>query len=149
MVIVTFGIEGQVDNGDIVDFHGFHHPAANQGRDPVTVHGNLIVQLDEGSFPILSHRKPDRYNGHAPTGSGVNVFHPIHLPQESFQGGGHKLFHFLGTGSGGIDKDICQGNDNLGFLFPWGQNEGGDPHGKGKQDQKDGKFGGQKSDTSK
>ncbi len=99
------------------------------------MHGNLVVEFDQGRLPILPHIEPDRNNRPALMGHGVDILNPFDLPQETLQGGCHKLFHLLGSSAGGLDINVGQGDDNLGVLLPGRDHNGCDSQANGNNQE--------------
>ena len=128
MVVITAGIERQVDDGNVIDLDRFDHPVPDNRRDDVLIHGDLVVDFYQGIFTVLAHIKPNRHDSHILPRHGVDVFHTVDLPQKPFQGGGHELFNFTGTGSGGADINISQGYDDLRVFFPGRDKNRGNSH---------------------
>jgi hypothetical protein len=118
MVVVAVREKGQVDDGDIVDFDGLDHPSPDDGGRLVLVHGDAVVDLQNGILTLLADIKPNGDDGHVLAGHGVDVLHAVDLPEQAFQRSGHQLFDLFGTGPRRTDIDVGQGHHDLRILFP-------------------------------
>ena len=129
--------QGDIDDGNIVDLHRFYHPSFYDGGGLIQVHGDSVMEFDQGIFAVFPHKKPYRDKGHVFFGHGVNILHAIDLPQITLQGRCHKLLDLLRAGAWGRYEHICHGNHNLGFFFLGGHHECGSAKAQGDDDQHD------------
>ena len=81
MIIIFFRIKGEVHYGDIVNLNRLDHPALYNVRCNILIHGHLTMNLHKGLFTVFSHKKPDRYHRQIITGHGIDILHPVDLPQ--------------------------------------------------------------------
>ena len=113
-----FAPEGEGQNGDIVDGARLDQRRTGSGWDQVKIGEHLLIQTDDGFFFILADIEADDGQRIAWRRSRVDVFDPRNLPQELLHRFRHPLFHFLGRGSGHLDKDVDHGYDDLRLFLP-------------------------------
>ena len=116
----VLGPEGRGDNGDVVDALGFDQGLAHAqvGRQPVLIGQDLGVEADDGVGAVLAHLELDGDHRQAGAGDGIDMLDALHLGQHLFRRTGDQLLDLGGRGAGEGDKDIGEGDVNLGLFLP-------------------------------
>ena len=138
-VVLAAAVEGQGEDGHVVDAPGLEQGRGGARGDPVQVGVELLVELDDGLLLVPAHQEADDDQGLAGAGGGVDVFHPGELTGEFLEGPRDPLGHLLGAGPGHGDEDVDHGHDDLRLLLPGqevhrqGAEQDGRPGDQGRQ----------------
>ena len=144
VVVGAVAVQGQGDDGHVVDVHGLDHPARHALGHLVDIGEDLVVDLEEAGLQVFPHLELGGDHREGVPGLGIEVLQALHLPQLLFQVDDHQVFHFLGRGPREADEDVHHGHLDLGVFFPGGVEEGHDPGQQAHQDDDGGQLGQQK-----
>ena len=144
VVIGGVAVQGQGDDGHVVDAHGLDHPARHALRHLVVVGEDLVIDLEEAGLQVFPHPELGGDDGKPVPGLGIEVFQALHLPEFFLQIDHHQVFHFGGRGPGEADEDVHHGHLDLGVFFPGGVQQRHQPGQQAHQDDDGGELGQQK-----
>jgi len=117
VAIVPLAIEGDGEDGHIIDGPELDEGLARPLRDKVEVGVHLVVGSNDGLFLRGIHEEPNDGHGAAGHGGRVYVLDVGYLPQELLHGGRDPLLDLLGAGPWHLDEDVDHRNDDLGLLL--------------------------------
>ena len=112
------------DDGHVIDFVRFHHPGFNRRGYLIGVRKNLVVDLEQRLFPILTDVIAHGDDAAAVAGRRVDVFNTVDLVQQLFQRHRHLTLHLLRAQSGGAHDHIRDRDDNLRLFLARGEPQG-------------------------
>ena len=141
VVVGLIAVQGQGDDGHVVDAHGLDHPARHAGRHLIDIGKGLVVDLEEAGLQVLAHLELGGDHGVAVAGLGVEVFQTLHLPELFLQRDDRQVFHLLRRGAGEADEDVHHGHGNLGVFLTGGEDQGRGPGQQADNDNQGGQLG--------
>ena len=144
VVVGGVAVQGQGDDGHVVDAHGLDHPARHALGHLVEVGEDLVIDLEEAGLQVFPHLELGGDDGKPVPGLGIEVFQALHLPEFFLQIDHHQVFHFRGRGPGEADEDVHHGHLDLGVFFPGGVEQRHQPGQQAHQDDDGGQLGQQK-----
>ena len=97
VVVGGVAVEGQGDDGHVVDAHGLDHPAGHAGGHLVDIGEDLVIDLEEAGLEIFPNLELGGDDGEAVPGLGIEVFQALHLPEFFLEIDDHQVFHFRGV----------------------------------------------------
>ena len=116
-MILRLAVQGEGENGHVINRAGFDQRLADPGRDAVEVGLQFLVQSDERGLDVGADDKPHNNHGTAGGGRRVEVFHIGNFPQEFFHGPGDAVFHLGGGRAGHAHEDVDHGHLDLRLLL--------------------------------
>ena len=140
-VIVAGTVEGEGEDGDIVDAAGLDDGWRHAHRNAVEIGAEFFRHLDEAAVRVFADLEADNDERFAVAGGAVEVFDSGDFPEQFLHGAGGAFFDFRGGGTWHGDHDIDHGNLDLRFLFAREQEDGGGPEQDRGDHQQRGQFG--------
>ena len=123
-VAVAVAPEGQGQDRHVIYGTLLDQRRRNSRRNPVVVGRQLVVQVDDAVFHVLSHIKPDDRQVEAGLDDGIDVLYALDFPQQFFHGLRDPGLHFLRRGPWIGDEDVNHRDEDLRLLLP-GRNDNG------------------------
>ena len=116
-VVVGFRVEGEGEDGHVVDAVRLDERSRDAVRDAVEVGLQLLVEADDGLLEIGAHVETGDEQALAGGGGGVDVFHPGQFVEQLLHGHGQPLLDLLRGGAGHGNDDVDHRHLDLRLLL--------------------------------
>ncbi len=116
-VVVGFRVEGEGEDGHVVDAVRLDERPRDAVGDAVEVGLQLLVEADDGLLEVRAHVEAGDEQTLPGGGGGVDVFHPGQFVEQLLHGHGQPLLDFLRGGAGHGDDDVDHRHLDLRLLL--------------------------------